>query len=293
MFAYIKKGYRSGILAIVIAIFMLPMLQGNVLACTREAACPGAFVTERANMVAIVDTDTAADGYISICNTSPTKSKIKVIVLTPQGTYCQYTVFYTDSCTAKQIPLTGGDGTYTVRIYENTTGIAYRLFYLKEIAVHLSSEFAPFLCPNIYAEYTKDSQSTVLAAELCKDATTNWEKTEQIYQWITSTMIYDTEKAKAPPALDTPDIDQVLSAKRGICLDVASLTTVMLRSQGVPTKLVFGYVGETYHSWVLVFSDKEERWVLLDPTFGAASDQGKDIMQFDQASAQYKMSFTY
>lgn len=40
----------------------------------------------------------------------------------------------------------------------------------------------------------------------------------------------------------TIDPDRTMDRGRGICIDFASLTAAMLRSQGVPARLVFGYM---------------------------------------------------
>lgn len=54
----------------------------------------------------------------------------------------------------------------------------------------------------------------------------------------------------------------------------------MLRSQGIPTKLEVGYVGEVYHAWISCYVDETgwvdniiefdgKDWSLLDPSLGA------------------------
>ena len=46
----------------------------------------------------------------------------------------------------------------------------------------------------------------------------------------------------------------LLEKKSGICFDYAALMTGMLRSQGVPCKLVVGYAGTVYHAWISVWT---------------------------------------
>ena len=64
---------------------------------------------------------------------------------------------------------------------------------------------------------------------------------------------------------------------KGICFDYASLMAALLRSQGIPTKLVVGYSGDAYHAWISVYLDEigwvdkiiefdGKSWSLIDPT---------------------------
>lgn len=60
------------------------------------------------------------------------------------------------------------------------------------------------------------------------------------------TLTYDKKKAQTVQSGYLPNVDQVLASKTGICFDYAALMTAMLRSQGIPTKLVVGYTGNVY-----------------------------------------------
>jgi transglutaminase/protease-like cytokinesis protein 3 len=75
---------------------------------------------------------------------------------------------------------------------------------------------------------------------------------------------------------------------KGICFDYASLAASMLRSQGIPTKIIFGYVApdNLYHAWNMFYTEEsgwvtvsfevsEDTWARIDLTFsaGGASDQ--------------------
>ena len=78
------------------------------------------------------------------------------------------------------------------------------------------------------------------------------------------------------------DPDSTMSTGKGICFDYAVLAAAMLRSQGIPTKMVFGYVAPNgiYHAWnmfytketgwvTVSFSVNKETWTRLDLTFSA------------------------
>ena len=53
-----------------------------------------------------------------------------------------------------------------------------------------------------------------------------------------------------------------MATRKGLCFDYASLTASMLRSQGIPTKLIFGYVSpdDVYHAWNMFYTE-ETGWV--------------------------------
>jgi transglutaminase-like putative cysteine protease len=74
----------------------------------------------------------------------------------------------------------------------------------------------------------------------------------------------------------TPDTDKALEMKKGICFDYAAVVATMLRSQNIPTKLVFGYApnGE-YHSWNEVFVNGT--WMHLDATWGRMNSTGYTV----------------
>jgi transglutaminase-like putative cysteine protease len=77
-----------------------------------------------------------------------------------------------------------------------------------------------------------------------------------------------------------PDPEQTLLTRQGICVDIATLSAVMLKSLGVPTRLHFGdisqpalnpkFEGETstkYHAWISVYLDG--KWVMYDPSYNS------------------------
>ena len=88
--------------------------------------------------------------------------------------------------------------------------------------------------------------------------------------------------------LPAPDV--TIRRGKGSCLDYAALSAAMLRSQGIPTKLVFGYVApdNVYHAWNMFYTEEsgwvtakfevtEDTWVRLDLTFAANGANAKFI----------------
>ena len=99
-------------------------------------------------------------------------------------------------------------------------------------------------------------------------------------------------------------LDTVLDSKKGICFDYAALMCGMLRSQGVPCKLVVGYAGTTYHAWISVWSEQSgwidgviwfdgTAWRRLDPTFASSGGSSKSILDFINKDENYTVKYLY
>ena len=75
---------------------------------------------------------------------------------------------------------------------------------------------------------------------------------------------YDDAKAASVTSIYMPDVDDTLATRKGICFDYAALTAAMLRSQGIPTKIIFGYVApdDLYHAWNMFYTE-ESGWVTV------------------------------
>ena len=93
-----------------------------------------------------------------------------------------------------------------------------------------------------------------------------------------------------------------MSTGKGICFDYAALTAAMLRSQGIPTKMVFGNVSpdDLYHAWNMFYTEetgwvtakyevKGGEWNRLDLTFSA---NGTDL-NFIGDGSNYSDVFFY
>ena len=121
------------------------------------------------------------------------------------------------------------------------------------------------------------------AAELAAEATDSNDFITNVYKYVTSSVTYDREKAANIQQGYIPDPDEIFDSGKGICFDYASLAACMLRSQGIPTQIIFGYVGDSgdlYHAWNMYYTEesgwvavefevKEDEWNRLDLTFSA------------------------
>lgn len=91
-------------------------------------------------------------------------------------------------------------------------------------------------------------------------------KVEKIRQWMVDNMSYDYDFASTVRPGYIPILDNVISSKQGICYDFSVLYAGLLRSAGVPTKLVKGYTEyvDGYHAWNEVFING--KWEIVDIT---------------------------
>ena len=233
----------------------------------------------RKNEKSEIDYSNAADGYVMIRFLRNTTKQLRVQVTTPGAVTYTYTLKQDRSF--EVYPLSGGNGDYLIRVFEQIEGNRYSVANSATIAVTLTDEFAPFLRSNQYVNFSPQSKTVEKAAELVANKTAFFDKVSAIYTYIMTNITYDTQKARTVQSGYLPVLDKVLEEGKGICFDYAALMTAMLRSQGIPTKLVVGYAGAAYHAWINVYSEETgwldtviffdgEIWTLMDPTYAAA-----------------------
>jgi len=171
-------------------------------------------------------------------------------------------------------------------------------------SVTLADEFAPFLRPNQYVDYSAASTAVAKAEELTKNTENAMQKVAAVYDFVVGNLTYDREKAATVQSGYLPVLDSVLAAKKGICFDYAALMTGMLRSQSVPCKLVVGYAGTAYHAWINVWSEESgwingavyfdgNTWQRMDPTFASSANQSKSIMAYIGDGKNYTVKYLY
>jgi hypothetical protein len=249
-----------------------------------------------------IDASNTGDGYVMVKFLRSTTKRLKLLVTVPDGT--TYTYNLPASGSYQTFPLSGGDGTYKLGVYENISGTSYSTVYTVSLSVKLTDQFSPFLLPNQYVNYTSSSQVVKKAAELTAGCKTDIDSIKAVYQYVVKNFTYDKELAATVKSGYLPNIDSVLAKKKGICFDYAAVMAAMLRSQGIPTKLVVGYTGKTYHAWINTYT-KESGWVegsiyfdgttwkLMDPTFASTGKSSSTIMKYINNSDNYTAKYLY
>jgi transglutaminase-like putative cysteine protease len=200
----------------------------------------------------------SADATVRINTGSADYSKFKAIVEKDGVEYIYNLVSEIDT-----LPLQMGSGQYEISLLGSNDGRRYRLLSEQTITVELE-EYAVFLSSSQTVNWNDESDLAILAAELTQDAETDMEKLEAIHTYVVNNVAYDYDKATKLPKGYIPNPEETLTDGLGICYDFAALTASMLRSVGVPTKLIKGYSSYTpvYHAWNEVLIDGE--WVVVD-----------------------------
>lgn len=250
---------------------------------TPKHISPSAFHADAAQSSngASIDTSCVNAGYVGAAAAS--QQRLKFLVTSGQATY-SYDL--PQDGAAIICPLTFGDGAYQFRVMQNTSGDNYVELLSATASVALSDERAPFTVPNVYCNYTDTSACVKKARELTKGAQNQGDAVKDICQWVVDNVSYDNDKAsKLKQATGyVPNPDKTLTSKKGVCFDYASLGAAMLRSVGIPTKIVTGYVSpdQIYHAWIMVYIDgtwksaqfsvDRNTWSRVDLTFAASGD---------------------
>jgi transglutaminase-like putative cysteine protease len=131
-----------------------------------------------------------------------------------------------------------------------------------------------------------------LATQIAAAQPTEFDRVEAVQAWLRANTKYNLDVPRDPPGVDA--VDQFLFVTRqGFCEHIASAMAVMLRTLGIPTRLVTGYgPGERNpltgylevkesdaHAWVEVYYPRLG-WVPYDPTFGVPDANPNALSRF-------------
>ena len=144
----------------------------------------------------------------------------------------------------------------------------------------MPSTAAPSLARYLQLPAELPQRDRNLAARIVGDADSEEEAVVRVQAWIQQHTTYDLSVPREPPGVDAVD-HFLFETHRGFCEHIASAMAVLLRAEGVPTRIVTGYgPGERNpltgyfevrqadaHAWVEVYYPRVG-WLPYDPTFG-------------------------
>ena len=238
-----------------------------------ELLTPATGTTKIEARYAAIDYSHTDQGYV-MCRYTGSRDRAAVQIAGPGGSEA-YTYYLTGGKAFEAFPLTQGDGRYHIAIWECLTGTTYSLVLSTEFDMKLDNGHLPFLYASSVVNFDADSAAVRKGAELTANMQSASDKADAILDYITGHIEYDTEKAATVRTGYVSNPDETLRAGKGICLDYAVLAAAMLRSQGIPTKVVYGSNPEgEYHAWISVFTGE---WILRDPSRSAGTK--KEIPQ--------------
>ncbi len=119
-----------------------------------------------------------------------------------------------------------------------------------------------------------------LAADITRGSASEYDRVLAVQSWIQQHTRYNLDVPADPPGVDAVD-EFLFVTRQGFCEQIASSMAVMLRTLGIPTRLVTGYgpgsrnpftgyfevKQSDAHAWLEVYYPRSG-WVQYDPTFG-------------------------
>ena len=257
--------------------------------------------TFNSNSAAAVDSSNISQGYVMVKYTGD-NHKVKLQITGPNKVTYTYNLKKGDY---EAFPLTSGDGSYTVNVFENVKGTTYAQAYGTTVNVTLQDPLLPFLHPSQYVSYTAETETVAKGAELAAGAANELEIVERVFNYVSGNISYDYDKAATVQSGYLPSVDQILNIKKGICFDYSAVMATMLRTQNIPTRLEVGYVSDgTYHAWISVYiKDKGwingiiqfdgNKWKRMDPTFMSQSKGSEEMYDFIADEKNYTVKYMY
>lgn len=246
------------------------------------------------NETVTVDISNTSNGYI-MASYHGTAAQVNIQLTGPDGVTYLYFISEKDTYTA--MPLSSGDGSYIIDIYEQMDGDMYSNIMSDVIEVTLQNEFLPFLYSNQFVYFTAETRAVEKGNELAQGFDTDLDVTAAVYNYVVDNTEYDYEKAASVTSPYYPDVDETLDTRKGICFDYSALMCTMLRTQGIPCKLNIGYAGDIYHAWISVYLKSVgwvdnliqfdgKNWSMMDPTMASTGGDS-----YDPSQEQYTVMF--
>ncbi len=229
-------------------------------------------------------------GIVNVQMTELSASKIMVLI-EKDGVRYTYPIIDQD---INQFPLQMGNGTYTVRLMQNTEGNKYKELNKTIIELDITDTNQVFLNSIQDIEWNEGQNAILKAKELTKGLKTDDQKVKAIYAYVTKNFTYDYAKAKTVATGYFPKVETIFTKKSGICYDYSSVVAAMLRSVDVPTKLVKGYATPTkgvYHAWNEVYVGGN--WKVIDTTIDSSFVQAGKTVSMYKTISDYNPSKIY
>lgn len=261
-----------------------------------------------ANKYVKINTNTANKGYVEVEYLDTKGYDIKVTIRANKknqygiSASWQHQTSKRGNCKIKAA-LTYGNAEYTINVLStmknDSTGVE-RVSKKATLTINLTnvSTTGAFLLNEGEVEFNSNMAFIKKANEIAATCSNDFEKVSKIYDWLTDYIKYriveETEYGRYKC-----DIEKIYNRKTGVCYDYAVVLAAMLRSQGIPCKVVFGkYANDTTdigHAWNEIYISSSgsidtskisivgNKWCRLDPTLssGSKGDAPIDYMNND------------
>lgn len=243
-------------------LFLLALILAGLLpaGAGADALWPAAGGNEQRSGKMKLDVSFLTEGYFLAAIQQPSSHRLKLRVVKDGETLTydlnnqgEYEVF----------PLQLGNGNYEVSLYENVSGKKYSQEGKISLSVRTRLPGVCYLYPNQYVHYTQLSEAVAKAGELCAGKDPK-EAYAIVCEFMKDNFVYDFIKALTVQAGQLPEIDKSYANRMGVCQDLAAVMVCMLRTQGIPARLIIGYADNQYHAWTQTKLGGTDE--LFDPT---------------------------
>jgi transglutaminase-like putative cysteine protease len=284
-----QPGYRKGsflmrrnVKVIVISLLVVLLSFNSICVFAQSVETnPRVTVSEGVRL----DDSGSGQGLIRVAYNSPNDKRIKLMILRGEDRY----IYNLDADGYyESFPLQMGNGEYKIYVLENLEGTKYRYISAESIDVQISNPNDVFLNSIQNIDWDYKMNAIKMADKLFAGLYTNEQKIKAAYDFIVKNIKYDYDKIKTLATTYVPDIDSTIDVKKGICYDYSSLFAAMLRSEGIPVKLVKGYRNNSkvYHAWNEVYVESKGEWLVVDTTIDSTSYSNR-ITGMYKSSSQY------
>ncbi len=233
-------------------------------------------------------------GVIHVTYTSTSTAKVKVMI---EKSPARYTYDINSIGVKESFPLQSGSGTYKISLLQNTSGNSYKLISSKSVTATITDVNSVYLNTIQNVNFNVDSAAVKKAVELTKGTTDIYKKAQILWNYMANNNKYDYKKLSLLKSSYVPVVDATLRDKTGICYDFSSLFAAMLRSQGIPAKLVKGYApnyASGYHAWNEVWDAASQKWITIDATYDLQVIKIKPkAVTMIKPSAEYQKIYEY
>ncbi len=245
--------------------------------------------------------DNQENGIVKVTYNNTSKKKTLLLVEhvdTYNVSSNRYSYLIKEGKNELDIPLTEGNGTYKFRIAELIENGRYAVLKSQNIELEIDDADEVFIHSSTMVDYQLTDKAVRKAKSLAKKYDTEEEYYKAIYEYIVQHFVYDYDEleTKTGTSYYIPDINLVYKSKKGICCDISMLAAAMMRSQGIETRVIYGYTPNVsvYHAWNQVYNEKEDTWYTLDITYDMCKYQkGVKVKMIKEDSEYNDISYRY
>src|SRR3989344_4010938 len=132
-------------------------------------------------------------------------------------------------------------------------------------------------------ENTKESSYWQTSDPQIKELAKNLKTPKEIYNYVTTYLTYDVSRVK-PDVVRMGAKSALAAPSNAICMEFTDLFIAIARAAGIPAREINGYahtdnseikplslVADVLHAWPEYWSETDQTWIPVDPTWGATS----------------------